>query len=86
MTRQTLGEQDILPSRQNLILSLTQEIFIKNVIIVKEPSFVVTRKSLEFAKFLSRSDIKFSFLPFENIKSLMIDYNIVQTVFSKTLI
>lgn len=75
-----------LALRQKMILSLSQNLFIKNFIIIKEPSFIIDAQIISFTKLQSRSYIYTSILSAEEIKEIMNDFVSSKEVFSKTII
>lgn len=78
--------EPIIIKRQKMILSLSQEIFIKNIILLKEFPSVINSETITFTKALTKSNIYISFLSPKEIKSLMNNYTNSNVAFSKTLI
>lgn len=72
--------------RQKFIYPLSQDLFIKNIILFKSPLLAINQDAITFVKLLSQSHIYTSFLTMNEIKSMMNDHINCKIVFSKTLI
>ena len=74
-----------ISERQKLIFSLSQDLFIKNILLIKHSSFI-DNKIISFAKSLSQSNIYTSLLAPKDIKLIMDNYMDSKEIFPKTLI
>lgn len=71
---------------QNLLSTLSEELFIKNIIIIKHPISIINEENISFIKFLSRSRIYSSIISITEIEFIMYVYTNSKNQFSKTLI
>lgn len=74
-----------ISERQKLIFSLSQELFIKNILLIKHSSFIDS-KIISFAKSVSQSKNYFSLLAPKDIKLIMDNYMDSKEIFPKTLV
>lgn len=71
--------------RQKLIFSLSQDLFVKNILLIKQP-LGFDAETISFAKSLSQSNIYFSSPPLAKIQSFINSNVYSRITFSKTLI
>lgn len=86
MLGQIFSEPEKNFSRQEMILSLSKELFIKNILIIQQPLHFTNTKTMPFVKMLSKSNIYTSFTSKQEIELLMTNYNSPGIVYSKSLI
>lgn len=77
---------DPLTNRKKMVLTLSQELDIKSVTLLKHPSFIPDTKIISFAKSLFQSHIYTSFLSPKQIELIMNDIITSKIIYSKTII